>query len=126
MFQVIFNPISAREMSQIPRTLQLEILSEFHFLPEDLEQLDQNEHFGQLKREGKNLYRYRSKDYRIYFDRCKEGITVHRVLHKNTLSDFLFRSNLPLPTHHHAEDEALKQASGFWQLIEEGEKARPA
>ena len=43
---------------------------------------------------------------------------VHRVLHKNTLQDFLFRSNLGGA----GEDEALGQSKSFWKLIEEGEK----
>jgi hypothetical protein len=44
---------------------------------------------------------------------------VHRVLHKNTIRDFLFRSKLPM-----AEDEQLEKSSGFWKLIEEGERTK--
>ena len=67
----------------------------------------------------KRLFRYRAKDYRIYFERAAEGITVHRVLHKNTIRDFLFRAKLPM-----TEDDQLGQQKGFWKLIEEGEKSR--
>jgi hypothetical protein len=42
------------------------------------------------------------------------------VLHKNTIRDFLFRSNLPMAE----EDEALGQAGGFWDLISEAESKR--
>jgi hypothetical protein len=42
------------------------------------------------------------------------------VLHKNTIRDFLFRSNLPLDE----EDGALEKTSGFWSLIREAEEAR--
>ena len=59
------------------------------------------------------------RDYRIYFEKTGENITVHRVLHKNTLRDFLFRTKLPM-----AEDDQLGQAKEFWKLIEEGEEAR--
>jgi mRNA-degrading endonuclease RelE of RelBE toxin-antitoxin system len=118
MYQIVFNEISAAELARIPRELQLELLAEFQFLPDDLDQLD-SKAFGAIEREGKRLYRYRASDYRIYFERSPEGILVHRVLHKNTIRDFLFRSKLPM-----AEDEQLQEHAGFWKLIEEGEKGR--
>ena len=119
MFQVVFNEISAAEMAALPKELQLDLLAEFEVLPEDPESLDP-EKFGVIERDGQRLFRYRAKDYRIYFMPSREGITVHRVLHKNTLRDFLFRAKLPMP----AEDEQLAGQSGFWKLIEEGENTR--
>jgi mRNA-degrading endonuclease RelE of RelBE toxin-antitoxin system len=118
MFQMIFNELSAAEMSALPKKLQLKLLAEFQILPEDLDHLE-NKRFGVIEREGKKLYRYRAKDYRIYFDKRPEGITVHRVLHKNTFRDFLFRSKLPM-----AEDQALGKNREFWKLIEQGERTR--
>ena len=120
MYQIIFNELSAAEMAALPKELQLELLAEFEVLPDDLDQLDP-EKFGKLVREGKTLHRYRTRDHRIYFERRPEGITVHRVLHKNTLQDFLFRSKLSS-----AEDEQLSRKDGFWKLIEAGAKARKA
>jgi mRNA-degrading endonuclease RelE of RelBE toxin-antitoxin system len=114
MFQIIFNALSAAELSALPKPLQLGLLSEFQILPEDLDKLD-GERFGCIERDGKKLYRYRASEYRIYFQRCEEGLTVHRILHRNTLSDFLFRSKLPL-----AEDDQLGRTKGFWKLIDEG------
>ena len=104
-------------MAALSKELQLELLAEFHFLPDDLDDLDTSK-FGVVERDGKQLYRYRAKDYRIYFERAAEGITVHRVLHKNTIRDFLFRAKLPM-----TEDDQLGQQKGFWKLIEEGEKS---
>jgi mRNA-degrading endonuclease RelE of RelBE toxin-antitoxin system len=120
MFQIVFNELSAAEISALPKSLQLELLAEFQILPEDLDRLD-SKRFGVIEREGKKLYRYRAKDYRIYFDKREEGITIHRVLHKNTLRDFLFRSKLPM-----AEDAQLGQTREFWKLIEQGERTRKA
>jgi len=116
MFQIVFNELSAAEISALPKSLQLELLSEFQILPEDLDRLD-SERFGVIEREGKKLYRYRAKNYRIYFAKTEEGVKVHRVLHKNTLRDFLFRSKLPV-----SEDAQLGQTREFWNLIEEGER----
>jgi hypothetical protein len=100
--------------------LQLELLAEFKILPEDLEHLD-SQRFGVIERAGRKLYRYRAKDYRIYFAKTDEGIKVYRVLHKNTFRDFLFRSKLPV-----SEDAQLGEAHEFWKLIEEGERRRKA
>src|SRR5215203_6333766 len=105
-------------MAAMSKELQLDLLAEFHFLPDDLEDLDTSK-FGVVERDGKQLYRYRAKDYRIYFERAAEGITVHRVLHKNTIRDFLFRAKLPM-----TEDDQLGQQKGFWKLIDEAAKTR--
>src|ERR1043166_224170 len=113
MFQIVFNELSAAEISALPKSLQLELLAEFQIMPEDLDRLD-TKRFGVIERKGKKLYRFRAKDYRIYFEKRDEGITVHRVLHKNTLRDFLFRSKLPV-----SEDVVLGQTKEFWKLIEE-------
>ncbi len=40
MYQIVFNEISAAEMAKIPKKLQLELLAEFQFLPENLDHLD--------------------------------------------------------------------------------------
>ena len=117
MYQIIFNELSAAEMAALPKELQLDLLAEFDGLPENLDDLDP-EKFGKLEREGKTLHRYRASEHRIYFERRPEGITVHRVLHKNTLQDFLFRSKLSS-----GEDEQLSKKDGFWTLIEAGAKA---
>ncbi len=121
MFQIIFNELSAAELSALPKLLQLSLLSEFQILPEDLDKLA-DERFGCIERGGKKLYRYRASEYRIYFEPCPEGLTIHRILHRNTLSDFLFRSKLPL-----AEDDQLGRTKAFWQLIDAGARtsARP-
>jgi mRNA-degrading endonuclease RelE of RelBE toxin-antitoxin system len=118
MFQIIFNELSAAEMSALPKKLQLDLLAEFQILPEDLDRLD-SKHFGVIERDGRKLYRYRARDYRIYFAKTQEGITIHRVLHKNTFRDFLFRSKLPM-----AEDQQLGKTREFWKLIEQGERTR--
>jgi mRNA-degrading endonuclease RelE of RelBE toxin-antitoxin system len=120
MFQIVFNELSAAEMSAIPTELQLDLLAEFQVMPQDLEESVDGDRFGAIERDGKRLYRYRAKDYRIYFEKTGEGITVHRVLHKNTIRDFLFRAKLPMP----AEDAELGKQKGFWKLIEEGQKTR--
>ncbi|MBI5388375.1 MAG: hypothetical protein HZA90_27235 [Verrucomicrobia bacterium] len=111
-FQIIFNPTSAAELSRMPKELQLQILGEFRGLPQEVMSTDL-ERFGKLERSGRSLHRFRLGDYRIYFERHELGVVVHRILSRNTLKDFLFRSNLPL-----REDELLQENPKFWELIE--------
>ncbi len=110
-FQIIFNPTSAAELAKLPRDLQLHILGQFRGLPQELQREDS--HFGSLARNGRTLIRYRLGEYRLYFERHVLGIVVHRILSKNTVRDFLFRSNLPT-----GEDEQLQDNPKFWELIE--------
>ena len=96
----------------MPKDLQLEILGEFRGLPQEVMSTEL-ERFGKLERAGKALHRFRLGDYRIYFERHELGVVVHRILSKNSLKDFLFRSSLPT-----GEDEVLQQNPKFWELIE--------
>ncbi len=96
----------------MPKDLQLDILGEFRGLPQEVMSTDL-ERFGKLERTGRTMHRFRLGDYRIYFERHELGLLVHRILSKNTLKDFLFRSSLPT-----GEDEALQENPKFWELIE--------
>ena len=111
-FQIIFNPTSSAELAKMPKELQLSILGEFRGLPQEVMSTDL-ERFGKLERAGKTMHRFRLGDYRIYFERHELGLVVHRILSRNSLKDFLFRSSLPV-----GEDEALQQNPKFWELIE--------
>jgi mRNA-degrading endonuclease RelE of RelBE toxin-antitoxin system len=111
-FQIIFNPLSAKELAKMPKDLQLDILGDFRGFPQDMRSTD-IERFGKLERNGKKLYRYRLGDYRVYFERSELGVVIHRILNRNTLKDFLFRSSLPT-----GEDAALEQNPKFWDLMD--------
>ena len=116
------DPVRARdyaaELAKMPKELQLHILGEFRGLPQEVMKTDL-ERFGKLERNGKILHRFRLGDYRLYFERHELGIVVHRILSRNSLKDFLFRSSLPT-----GEDEALQENPKFWELIEAA-KASP-
>ncbi|MBT8043981.1 MAG: hypothetical protein KJO79_03440 [Verrucomicrobiae bacterium] len=122
MLQIVFNEISASEISRMDTLEQLELLDAFKVTESDLADLDDEKSeksFGKMTRDGKTLYRFRTDDYRIYFEVTEDSVIVHRVLNKNTFSDFLFRSKMPL-----SEDEQLSKSKHFWNLIDEGRNAR--
>ena len=111
VLQIVFNEISAAEISQLDTLEQLELLDEFKVTRDDLEHLE-DERFGKIERDGKTLYRFRTQEWRFYFEAVDEQVVVHRVLHRGTFNDFLFRLKLPV-----GEDEALadsKQIGTLW------------
>ena len=118
MLQIIFSGVSAKELTAMPRQLQIELLDGFQVLPADFEKAD--EKFGLLTRGGKKIYRYRVKDYRIYFEKHDGIITVLCILNRNSLKDFFFRSKLPI-----SEDQLLQDNPKFWQLLESTTSKRP-
>ena len=118
VWQIVFNELSAAEMSKLDTLEQLTLLDEFQVAPTEAEVLT-DERFGVLERNGKKLFRFRARDWRIYFELKDAAVVVHRVLHRGTFTDFRFRSNMPL-----AEDEALAQSKHFWKLIDEGRNAK--
>lgn len=122
MLQIVFNKISAAEVSSIPTLEQLDLLGDFQVSESTLQTLD-DARFGKMEKDGKILYRYVAKDYRIYFEVIEGKVIVHRVLHANSLNYFLFRTNIS-PTA--GEDEILSQSKHFWKLIDEGKNASKA
>ncbi len=119
-FQIIFNPTSAAELARMPKELQLNILGDFRGLPQQMLSAEV-EQFGQLRRAGHVLNRFRLGDYRVYFERHDLGVVVHRILSKNTVKDFLYRSGLKVQ-----EDEALQENPKFWEMIEAAKTAAKA
>jgi hypothetical protein len=118
MLQIIFNEISAAELSKLPTQTQFALLEALNIQPEDVENQTLDKRYGVIERGRTRLYRCRAGEHRIYFAVEGANVKIHRVLHRNSLKDFLFRSNLGGA----GEDEALGESKGFWKLIEEGER----
>ena len=119
MHQIVFNEISASEVSAIPTLEQLELISGFKVDEAFLSGEKEDPSFGVVEREGRKIFRYRSKDYRIYFTMEDGAVVVQRVLHADSLKDFLFRSGMGAAS----EDVNLGNSRSFWKLIDAGVKA---
>ncbi len=122
MLQITFNEISARELSSLPQDLQLGLLNEFQIGEDEIERVTSGEddRFGIVEREGKRIYRFRASEYRIYFEIHDGQVVVHRVLHRNTVKDFLYRTSLPTGD---GDTDRMTGSPEFWELIEEGERS---
>lgn len=118
--QIAFNEISAAEVSSIPALELLQLFSGFKVDADCLKGNPSDSRFGVVERNGRRIFRFRSQDYRIYFTVEEEGtIVVQRVLHADSLKDFLFRSGMGGDS----EDVTLSNSRSFWQLIDDGEQA---
>ena len=117
VLQIILTPASHAEISALTRPLQLEILNDFQKLAANA--FESGDSFGDqiatIKKEDRELYRFRARDYRIYFEKTDQGLVIRRILHKNTLKDFLFRSQIPMTPF---DEEHLGQNPQFWSLID--------
>ena len=113
MKQIVFTESGAAEISRIDKLAQLEIVGELSKLRQ--ENLDrETEQLGKLKKGPRTLYRFRYKDYRFYFEKKDKQLLVHHVLHKNTFTDFFYRSNLDI-----SDDRKFEETDKFWKFIEE-------
>ncbi len=122
VIQIVFNEISAAELSKLPTQDQFQLLEALDISKDDFTEGALEKRFGVLDRKGEKLYRCRAGDYRIYFAVEDGNVRIHRVLHSHSLQDFLFRSNLPGG----GEDEQLAKSKHFWQLIDEGARTLKA
>jgi mRNA-degrading endonuclease RelE of RelBE toxin-antitoxin system len=115
--QIVFNELSAAELSRLPTQVQFQLLNAMNIQPADMEQAALAKRFGILERGEQRIYRCRASDYRIYFAIDGGDVRVLRVLSANSLKDFLFRTNIS-----GGEDEELAKSKHFWQLLDEGAK----
>ncbi len=121
--QIAFNKISAAEVSTIPTLAALKLFSAFRVTEDVLSgaaNAAADAPFALMEHEGKMIYRFRTQDYRIYFTVEHGTVVVQRVLHANSLKDFLFRSSI---VELDDEDRVLGRTRSFWNFIDEGVNA---
>ncbi|MEM9161185.1 MAG: cytotoxic translational repressor of toxin-antitoxin stability system [Verrucomicrobiota bacterium] len=112
MFQVTFSEQALIELHKLDTLEQLEVVEPLTDLTET--QLQQpKEPVGLFSREGKDIFRLRTDgEYRIYFERRKDELHTLCILHKNTLTDFIFRTKLPI-----SEEQLIEQETSFWKYL---------
>lgn len=112
MFQVNFSEQSMLTLNELDTRSQLMLIEIVSSLSQ--EQLNNpNEELGRFQRNGTTYYRVRAGEFRIYFEQQGEALFGHYILHKNTLTDFIFRSKLPI-----TEEFMVEQCDSFWAYLE--------
>lgn len=114
MYQVNFSDQAMRELAKIPTLEQMEVVEAFTSLTPELLNTGRSD-LGKVTRAGLTYHRLRVGEFRIYFESNETSLIAHYILHRHTLTDFAFRSRLPL-----SEDEtAIEKHSGFWKFLDD-------
>ena len=112
MYQVNYSEQSLQELEKLPMQKQLALTKPLTKLTES--QLAHPEDpLDRFSRNGKDVFRLRAGEYRIYFERDGISLFTICILHKNTLTDFVFRTKLPI-----SEGQLLEQHSSFWKYLD--------
>ncbi len=113
MYQVAFSDQSMGELNRMSVEEQLKIVDAIsNITPDMLEH--PREPLGRLTRDNRTLYRFRAEDLRCYFEIRDGGILYSLyIIHKHTLTDFVFRFKLPI-----TEEQVLEQNGSFWKYLD--------
>lgn len=113
MFQVTFSEQSMRELNQLGKLQQMELVEQITKLtPGDLK--NPKGALGVFNRGGRTFFRIRAGDYRVYFEKIDdETLLSHYILHHNTMADIAFRNGMPV-----SEETLLEQKQSFWKYLE--------
>lgn len=112
MFQVTFSKQCLTELQKLSTLKQMEVIEPLSSLTES--QINKpSEPLGAFNREGRMVYRLRSGDYRLYFERDDSTLHAICILHRNSLTDFIYRTKLPI-----TEEQLIEQHSSFWKYLD--------
>lgn len=113
MYQVTFSEQALHELSKIGTREQMQLIEPISNLT-TAELSHPKEPIGRFTRGDKVFYRLRSGDFRIYFEILdNDTVYCEYILHKNSLTDFVFRTKLPV-----SEEQLLEQHQSFWKYLE--------
>lgn len=111
-YQLTFSDQSMAELNKLSIDDQLRLIDRISNLSADqLEEPDES--IGRFHRDGKTYYRIRAGDFRCYFEIRGNTLYSHYILHKNGLTDFIYRNKLPV-----TEETMAEQTKSFWKYLE--------
>ena len=119
MYQITFSNQSMEELNKLKITDQMQLVESISNLSQQ-QLAHPRELLGKFHREGKTLYRLRAGEYRLYFEVDGDLINNRYILHKNTLTDFIVRTKLPL-----SQEQLVEQHQSFWKYLESLTKKLP-
>lgn len=111
-YQVTFSDQSMAELNKLGMDQQLALVNRISSLSPD-QLADPDDSIGRFSREGKTYYRVRAGEYRCYFEITGNTLFSHYILHRNSLTDFIYRNKLPV-----TEETMVEQNKSFWRYLE--------
>ena len=112
LYQVTFSDHSMRELNKLPVEAQLDMVDKISNVSQ-AQLAKPDESFGRFQRGGTTYYRVRAGDFRCYFEIKGDTLYAHYILHKNSLTDFIYRNKLPA-----TEETMVEQSQSFWKYLE--------
>lgn len=112
LLQVTFSDQSMAQLNALPPLEQLRLMDIISAIRAD-DLKNPNGDLGRFSRAGVNYYRVRAGDFRCYFEVRGDTLFSHYITHKNTLTDFVFRTKLPI-----SEETMIEQHKSFWKYLE--------
>ncbi|MBN1403315.1 MAG: cytotoxic translational repressor of toxin-antitoxin stability system [Opitutales bacterium] len=112
MYQVTFSDQSMGELNKMTVEDQMKIVEVIsNISPEMLEH--PREPIGCFSRGSRTFYRVRADDLRCYFEIRNGTLFSHYIIHKHSLTDFVFRFKLPI-----TEEQMIEQHKSFWKYLD--------
>ena len=95
MFQLTFSDQSMAEVNALEHVAQLELMEKLSSLTSEVVS-DKDSDVGRFNRNGKNFFRMRVGDLRVYFEHGDKTLHCHYILRKNTFNDFVVWFRIPV------------------------------
>ncbi len=112
MYQVTFSDQSMGELNKMSVEEQMKIVEIISNISPDMLE-HPREPIGRFSRGSRTFYRVRTDELRCYFE-IKNGVLFsHYIIHKHSLTDFVFRFKLPV-----TEEQMIEQHKSFWKYLD--------
>ncbi len=113
MYQVTFSDQSMGEIKKLDMTEQLFLIDQLSTLTAQAFKEPQN-NLQKIQRDKLTFFRIKIGTLRVYLE-PKEDYTLfcHYIIPQHTLTDFVFRSNLPI-----SDEQMIEQHQSFWKYMD--------
>ncbi len=112
MYQVTFSDQSMGELNKLPVDDQLKLVDVISNINDEMLQ-HPREPIGRFTRDNRTYFRVRAGEFRCYFEIRGDTLFSHYIVHRHTLTDFVFRFRLPI-----TEEQMIEQHGSFWKYLE--------
>lgn len=112
MYQVTFSEQSMGEIRKLDMAEQLSLIDQLSSLTDKA--FKEQKGLQKVQRDKSVFYRIKIGSMRIYLEPQSDNILAcHYIIPQHTLTDFIFRSNLPI-----SDEQMIEQHSSFWKYID--------